>query len=168
MSHIASRKPIVLSLAPSTRGFGFAVFEGRRTLLDWGVRHIKRDKNQLSVAKARLLIERYQPEEIVLEDYAGPGSWRRPRVRSLIRMFRRVADKDFIEVHAYSRGQIRDCFAPSERPNKYEIAQKIVVALPELRSRLPKKRRPWTPENPYMALFDAVALALCHFHTPGS
>jgi Holliday junction resolvasome RuvABC endonuclease subunit len=157
----------VLSLAPSSRGVGFAVFEGERTLLDWGVRYVKKEKNKESIAKVRALIEAYQPEILVIEDYAGPGSWRHPRIRYLIRMIRRLATQESLDIREYSRGQVRACFAPPEKPTKYEIGQKIVSVLPELQSRLPKKRRPWTSEHPYMALFDAIALALCYFHASG-
>lgn len=163
MSHIISRKPLVLSLAPSSRGVGFAVFEGERMLLDWGVRYVKKDKNKGSISRIRALIEAYQPEVLVIEDYAGPGSWRHPRIRRLIRMIRRLAAHESLDIREYSRGDIRARFAPPVKPTKHEIGQKIIGVFPELQSRLPKKRRPWTSEHPSMALFDAVALALCHF-----
>lgn len=33
---------------------------------------------------------------------------------------------------------------------------------PQLKSKLPDKRKPWEPENYYQGIFDALALVLTH------
>jgi hypothetical protein len=45
----------ILAIAPSTRGFGFAVLEGEASLVDWGVKTAKGDKNKQSLAKVEKL-----------------------------------------------------------------------------------------------------------------
>ena len=58
----------VLALYPSTRGFGFVVFEGPRAPYDWGVKEIKeKHKNAKTLDAMRELIERYQPEAVAIE-----------------------------------------------------------------------------------------------------
>ena len=45
MKNIRSKHFRILAIAPSSRGFGFAVLEGQEKLVDWGVKSIKGDKN---------------------------------------------------------------------------------------------------------------------------
>ena len=155
---------MVLAVFPSTQGFGFVVFEGSRALVEWGVRHVKgKNKNVVAAAEVSALISEFKPDIFVTEDYAGDESHRRPRIRSLIRMMCRRAKARPIEVRQFSRGEIRVCFAPFGARTKHEIGQRIVVWFPELKPLLPKKRRAWMSENPRMAIYDAIALAMCHF-----
>lgn len=47
--------------------------------------------------------------------------------------------------------------------NKHQIATAVVQKFPELAPRLPPDRKPWMSEDPRMAMFNAVALALTYF-----
>src|SRR5205809_8046246 len=84
MSRTYAKDIRVLAIDPSTRGFGFAVFEGPNRLIDWGVKETKTDKNRRSLKLISELMEQYQPSVLVLEDYAGKGSRRCRRVVKLI------------------------------------------------------------------------------------
>jgi hypothetical protein len=67
-----------------------------------------------------------------------------------------------IPVHVLSPRDVRKMF--SERStNKYEIASAVAAGLPELRTILPPKRRPWESERYNMSIFDAAAVGLAHF-----
>jgi hypothetical protein len=70
----------VLVLDPCCRGVGYALFEGPEELIDSGVAQATRDKNIESLRRIANLIRRYEPDVIVLEDYAGDGSRRCRRV----------------------------------------------------------------------------------------
>ena len=74
----------VLAIDPTSKGFGFAVLEGPSALIDWGVKRASGDRDVKSLEKAAELIERYQPEVLVVEHAAAKGSRRCPRVRQLI------------------------------------------------------------------------------------
>ena len=74
----------MLAIDPSTRGFGYAVIEGRESLIDWGVKETKTDKNKRSLKTIADLIEQYEPSILVLENYARKGSRRCRRVAQLI------------------------------------------------------------------------------------
>ena len=64
-------------LYPSAKGFGFAVFEGSRSLVDWGVKGVHGErKNAQSLRKMRELLAFYRPDMLVTEDYKGAGSRR--------------------------------------------------------------------------------------------
>jgi hypothetical protein len=56
----------VLAIAPSSRGFGFAVIENGPTLVDWGVRSIGGDKNSGTLKKVQAMIAHYNPVLLVL------------------------------------------------------------------------------------------------------
>ena len=45
---------------------------------------------------------------------------------------------------------------------KQDASQKISEIYPELKTKLPNKRKPWEPENYYQGIFDALALVLTH------
>ena len=71
-----NKQPRILSIAPTTRGFGFAVLEEDK-LVDWGVKVVKGNKNTMSLVRIEELIDHYHPEIMVLEDHTK--SHRAPR-----------------------------------------------------------------------------------------
>jgi Holliday junction resolvasome RuvABC endonuclease subunit len=155
----------VLAIAPSTRGFGFAVLEGPETLVDWGVRTVRGDKNVRCVAEVNHLIELYQPNMIVLENCTAKNSKRHERIRKLIRGIAALAKSRGIKTERFSRTQVRCAFSANCSATKEQIAEAIGERFPdELGSRLPPHRQPWMSEDYRMTIFDAVALALTVFH----
>ena len=161
--NISQRRPRVLAIAPSSYGIGFAVFESPTRLIDHGIRFGKRDKNKTCIARVEELIATHDPDILVTEDYAGEGSRRGRRVRSLLRMIARRGEQEGLWSYSYSREQMRDWFARHDAQTKHEIAHAIVKQFPKLSLELPAKRRPWTSESPNMAVFDAVALVMTHY-----
>jgi Holliday junction resolvasome RuvABC endonuclease subunit len=149
----------ILAIAPSTRGFGFAVFEGQDSLADWGVKYVAGDKNANSVAKVKDLIILYQPDVLVLED--TKDSRRSSRIKALNRKVVALAASCKLRVALFSQEQVRRAFFADGEGTKYAVAEIIAKEFPEeLASRLPPKRRPWTSEDSRMNIFDAVALSL--------
>src|SRR5580700_4618729 len=78
-----SKNDRALGIAPSSRGFGFAVMENGDTLVDWGVRSVTGNKNADALKKAEAMIALYKPTVLVLEDASAKGSRRSRRVRNL-------------------------------------------------------------------------------------
>ena len=68
MTNFHSTHPRILSIAPSTRGFGFAVLEGLDTLADWGVKSVTADKNAQSIAKVKELLRDDQSDPFSLDE----------------------------------------------------------------------------------------------------
>ncbi len=155
---------LILSVFPSVRGFGFALFQGAWVPFDWGFRHVLGDKNKCSLDKVRKLIEEYAPDVLLLEDYAGAGSRRAPRIERLIDDIAALANEYGIAVERYSRSRIQECFAEYDAVTKYEIATAISGSLPEFPPQLPPERKIWLPEDYRMSIFDAVSLIFTHFY----
>jgi Holliday junction resolvasome RuvABC endonuclease subunit len=161
MNQINPKHFRILAIAPSTRGFGFAVLEGQETLVDWGVKTVKGDKNVQSLAKVKKLIAHYQPGVLVLEDASAKGSRRSPRIRKLSQQIIKMAANRKVSVKLFSRDQVMKTFIADGQGTKHALAEIMAKRFPEeLGSRLPPKRRPWMSEDSRMNIFDAVTLVL--------
>lgn len=130
-----------------------------------GVRSVREgEKNPKSLAFVEELVERFRPDTLVIEDAAAKGSRRAERICRLYRQVETLAASQAIEVHGYSRVQVRRCF--DERfgaKRKHEIAQTIATLLPELAHRLPPVRKLWQSEDVRMGIFDAASLVYAFF-----
>ena len=155
---------VVMGISARTYGIAFAVFRGPWAPQRWGVRVLRGDKNRQSLLKAADLIARYQPDVIVIDDYAGEGSRRAKRIETLIDEISELARGKKIRVHRYSRAMMRECFSEFDAFTKFEIAQAIAKMLSEFAPQLPPKRKIWLPEDPRMGIFDAVALVFSFFY----
>ena len=164
MSTSPTKQKRVLSIDPSTRGFGFAILEGPKSLIDWGVKHVKANKNERCLMLVEDLIERYQPDRVVVEDCADTYCRRAPRVRELIRNIIDLTERRGIITRSFSRKAVRGAFSQVGAFTKYQIATAIAERLPELAPKMPPFRKPWMSEDDRMSIFDAVALALTFFH----
>src|ERR1039458_1084558 len=119
MNQINPKHFRILAIALSTRGFGFAVLEGQETLVDWGVKTVKGDKNIQSLARVKELIVHYQPGVLVLEDASAKGSRRSPRIRKLCQQIIKLAATRKVRVRLYSREQVMKTFIPDGRGTKH-------------------------------------------------
>lgn len=152
----------ILAIDPIYRGFGFAVLEGPRRLVDWGVAgSADRDVSE-SVKRVVDLVERYGPDVVVTEKVEAVGGRRRMRARRLIALVEEVATANAAKVGRVPRLELLEEF-PEMRPfSKDRVAAVIAARFPELRSSLPAVRRPWMSEDTRMAIFDAVAFGLAY------
>lgn len=159
MTGFFSKHPRLLAIAPSTRGFGFAVLEGLDTLVDWGMKSAATDKNARCIAKVRELISQYSPDLLVLED-SSTGR-RSPRIRRLGRSIIQLARSKNVKVALFTQEQIREAFSLNGAGTKQTRAEFVAEKFPdEIGFRLPPKRKPWMSEDYRMGIFDAVVLAL--------
>ncbi|MEI6196805.1 MAG: hypothetical protein WCS42_21020 [Verrucomicrobiota bacterium] len=151
----------ILAIAPSYRGFGFVVLEGQDSLVEASDKTVKGDKNAQSLRKVDELIARYQPGVLVLENTSAKNSRRWPRIQALCKQIisHTVARK--VTVKLYSREQVMKIFLPDGQGTKHDLAQIMAKRFPEqLGPKLPPKRKFYMNEDPRMAIFDAVALAM--------
>ena len=148
----------VLAIAPSYRGFGFAMMDGD-ALVDWGVSMVTKDKNVRCLSKVESFLDHYQPDLMAMENYAH--SRRSPQIRTLVRQITKLAASRDIRVKLFTRGQINRAFCANDRGSKNALAEAVAKRFPdELGFRLPPKRRPWMSEDYRMDIFDAAAFGL--------
>jgi hypothetical protein len=153
----------VLAIDPTTKGFGFAVLEGEKKLVEWGTREANGNKNGSCLSEIGNLIRLYQPGVIVVEDCESKHSRRSRRVKDLVRQITRAATGWRVKLCRVSRLAVKRLFSPLGAVNKYEIAKMITQQFVELALRLPPQRKSWMAEDERFAIFDAVAFALAYF-----
>jgi|SRR5665213_489016 len=156
-----ARYNLVLAVYPSARGFAFVIFEGPFSPVDWSTREIRgRHKNQRCLLGIAAVLERYQPDVLVLQDMSPSGTPRAYRMRELNASIAELAEDRGIPVRMFSRAQVRAAFEPFGLTSKHFIAETIAKHIPAFDRYLPPPRKLWMSEDARMALFDAVALAL--------
>ena len=161
MSHPTQNHHRILAIAPSSKGFGFAVLEGPETLVDWGVKTVKGDKNAESLAKVEKLIAHYRPDVLVLPDVQAKDSRRAPRIRLLCKRIITLATNRKVKVALFSREQVLRAFFEDGEGTKHTLAEILAQRFTEqLALCLPPKRQAWASEDVRMNIFDAAALAL--------
>jgi hypothetical protein len=155
----------VLSLYVTVRGFAFCLFESRGKLYDWGIKHVPKhiDKNVTCVSLIEQLIAKYDPHSIVIEDIDDAGSKRTERGIALYRAIEKLADRVGVTVFAYPRQTVFSVFKSYHPKTKHDIALVLADMLPQLKRRLPPKRKIWLPQDSRQALFDAAALGTTHY-----
>jgi hypothetical protein len=154
----------VLALYPTSRGVGFILMRGPLSPVDWGTRDARgKQKNARALEKVMALIEAHQPDAIVLEDPTAPGSSRSTRIKRLSRAIAALADSRAVEVHAYPRSRVKDCFEKYGARTRHEIAMVIAKQVAALERFLPRRRRLWEVEDFRMSIFNAAALAITFY-----
>jgi Holliday junction resolvasome RuvABC endonuclease subunit len=151
---------IVLGLHPSSRGFGWALFEDVFSLLDWGTVDIRRDKNALALDRIELLLDRHQPTIVAMERHDVRRSGRIRRLYVAVAEHAAIRD---IGVRCYSRAEISGSRHLKGARTRDEVAAAVADCLSVLRPRLPKPRPIWVGERSGMSLFCAAACALTYF-----
>jgi hypothetical protein len=152
----------ILAIAPSTRGFGFAVLEGEAILVDWGVTSVARgNKNAGTLKKTEAMIDLYKPAVLVLEDASARGSRRSRRIRRLTKRIHSMARAHKVTAVLISRDKVMQSFFEDGDGTKHTIARILAVRFPEeLGHRLPPKRKAYGSEDYRMGIFYSLALAL--------
>lgn len=160
MQHTPSR---ILALDPTTKGFGYVIFELPSRLVAWGLANVSGDKLAGAIARFKKLLDHTQPEAVVFEDGDAPGSLRRHRVRDLIEALVAVARERGLTVYKIARKAVLECFSSGEdRATKYSIAEELARRFPLLAEKLPPRRKAWMSQDERMGIFDALALAVAH------
>jgi hypothetical protein len=158
----------VLAVYPNTRGFAFVLFESALSPIDWGVKEVRgRRKHSRCIAKILMILDRYQPDILVIQDTTLHGTRRAARVSKLNAAVAALSVGRRMPVYAYSREEVRSAFANLGAPNKQSIAEMIAKYVPAFERYVPPPRKPWMSEDARMGLFDAAALALVFFQRAG-
>ncbi len=159
MSKLPVEEIRILAIDPYTKGFGFAVLEGPERLIDWGIKEPARDKTVRCLEQVSELIQQYEPNVVVVEEYWVKKSKRSKWSHEFIDNVIELAFMKKVESHSFSRVQVKQAFAPFGAHTKYAVASVLVEYFPELAPRLPPVRKPWMSEDCRMSIFDAISLA---------
>jgi Holliday junction resolvasome RuvABC endonuclease subunit len=154
---------LTLAVHPTSKGFGWALFEGPQTPVDWGISSAKGDRSAASIKRFQELLDQFQPTVLLLEKFEGDEVRRSERLRELFASMQGSAASRDMQTYIYSRDDIGRTIANDADATRYDVAVAVSERLPFLKTRLPAKRKVWESENDRRCLFDAVALGLTHY-----
>jgi len=149
----------MIAIHPNTLGFGYVVLNEKGEILDYGIIAVRPVSNRKCLDRIHEMILYYQPNILILEDYKNSN--KSERVKKLLKDIYYYG-QDSIRIFKYSKEQVRNTFEVFGARNKFEISRKISEVYPQLKSKLPEKRKTWEPENYYQGIFDSMSLVLTH------
>jgi hypothetical protein len=150
----------LLSVDVRSAKFGFVVFEGPDTLLDFGVRSYTRQCGPINATAGRSflrLVDLHAPSLIVLRVAPSRLDKRTRRAKIAARALRQISKRRSIPLRCLSRGTIKKFFRSQGLTTKHRIASFLAERFPDLAWKLPPQRRLWQPERHRMSVFDAAA-----------
>jgi Holliday junction resolvasome RuvABC endonuclease subunit len=154
--------PVILALYPSSIGIGYACLQIPDHLFDFGITTSRPISNRKLLQNTEKFMDHYKPKLVLLREVTGARNGNRND--KLIEAISTLAHEKGLQVHRYTKGQIKDVFEVFGAFTKFEMAQKIVKMLPDLAPRAPKERKWYEKEDYNMTLFNAVSLAVTHTH----
>jgi Holliday junction resolvasome RuvABC endonuclease subunit len=154
----------IVSIYPTSHGFGFAVFEDGTTLIDWGHAHVRPATHSRCLERIVELLSWYTPSMVVMEDVQDRKSRRGDRVQKLLNAVAAFVARSNTLVAKYNEEDVRKAFLPTGNVTKHDMAKIIAAQLPELRFQVPPPRKIWMSEDERMSIFHAAALCLASIH----
>lgn len=154
MSDTSLRRVLCVDLR--LQRFGYAVFKGPHTLLDWGVRTFAHGAGTL-VRRLAVLHLMYDPSLIIVRK-AG-----RSLHRQSIKVMKAFVSRVSITMQFVDRFALRVFFSTDQKRDKHEVARMVVERFPELAWRLPPKKKLWQAEAVRQSVFDAASLGVFYF-----
>lgn len=162
MNHSGARG-LVLAIHPTSRGFGWVIFEGPLNPVDWGIASAKVKRSAQCMVRFKQLLDQYGPSALILEKYGEDDSQRSERIRSLAQTMRGFAANRDMDTPVYSRKEVSSNVTADPRASRHTVALAVSELLPELHHRLPTARKLWQSEDDRQCLFDAAALGIAHY-----
>ena len=158
--------PRILAIDLRPRRFGYALFEGPRLLLDWGISsYPSMVEGGAEVAARRLqaLLRMSSPSAIVVKTERWERAAASSSTRALTVAISREVSERSLPIRLIGQRELRGTFLNLQCETKYEIAAVLARIFPELLWKVPPKRQIWQTEHPRMAMFDAIALGLAYW-----
>lgn len=154
----------ILALYPNRYGIGYALFDSPENLVEYGIGYIQPVSNKKTFKKVKQYIGYYKPDIVLTRNINDQRSRTSKRIEKLIDLICNEAKSQKLEVHSYTRTQIKNVFDQFGASSKYQISQKIIEWYKQLKGYEFPVRKRWMAENHNTGVFDAVSLAMtCYF-----
>jgi Holliday junction resolvasome RuvABC endonuclease subunit len=162
MNH-SSASGLALAIHPTSRGFGWVLFEGPLRPVDFGIVSAKVNRSAQCMTRFEEILDRYQPTALILEKYGAKDSKRSERIRILAQSMRGFAGNRDMDTLVYSRAEVASAVTGRPKASRHAVALAAAEQLPTLDHRLPNARMLWQSEDNRQCLFDAAALGITHY-----
>jgi len=156
-----------LALEVRARRLAFAVFQGS-SLLDWGARSYATGALGVegAIDKLRFLLNLYAPPVVIVR---GTRHAKDESSKTTVRVLRRIKNelkRQPVRLVVVGRQDVRRFFSQYGCHAKHDVASLLANQFPELKWRLPRRRRPWDSEAYTVAVFDAIGTAVTFNNVP--
>jgi len=158
-----SKKGSILALYPNRQGIAYALFDESKSLIEYGIGHIRPISNTKTLKRVKQYISYYKPNLVLIRNLNDMPNRKSKRIEKLITLICEEVKLQGLEVHSYTRTQIKMVFEQFEAYSKYQISKKIIEWYAELKAYEFPKRKRWMAENHNTGVFDAVSLAVVHW-----
>lgn len=159
--------PVVLALDLRHRRFGYAAFQGHRTILEWGQRvypAVGQAERELAQRRIARLLSSIAPNVILLKQERWERGHRDVHLVNPLVALQHEAQRHSIPIRLIREYDVKKTFELFGCRTKHEIAATLASIYPELLPSLPPQRKAWQAEHPRMSVFDAIALGLAYWH----
>jgi len=159
--------PVVLALDLRHRRFGYAAFQGHRTILEWGQKvypAVGQAERELAQKRLSKLLTGIAPNVILLKHERWERGHTDFHLANPLAALQDEAEKHSIPIRLIQEEAVKKTFEVFGCRTKHEIAATLASIYPELLLRVPPQRKPWQSEHPRTSVFDAVALGLTYWH----
>ena len=155
-----NNRKVTLTLYPNAFGLSYVISKSPNDIINFGkkVVLIKQAKDFLD--KIAGIMDDYEPELLILRDYDHPKSQLSKKYKDIWQAIEQQAKIKGFTLFKYSRDQIKEVFSSFDAKTKFEISERIIEWYPQLKSRSPRRRKPWMNEDNQMGIFDAFSLML--------
>ena len=153
---------LTVTLYPNAYGMGYLISESAKEIINYGVARIKVLTKDKYIKRLFHFVNSYKPQLIILRGYSKDDNRISKRTKKIIDAFEREAEKLNLQIHKYSREEIKMVFKQFGGNSKYQISKTLCSWYPELQPRMPDIRKNSHAEHYQMGVFDAFALMLTH------
>jgi hypothetical protein len=160
--------PVLLAIDLRHRRFGYAAFQGHRTLLEWGQRYYPAIGDaERAIAQTRLskLMDVVAPDLILIKQERWDRAYHDRHLANPLKALRSEATRRTVPIRLIREETVRTTFGKFGCHTKPEIAATLASFFPELLSSIPPPRKAWQTEHSRMSVFDAVALGVAYWHS---
>lgn len=137
---------------------GFAAFENRNALVDWGAVSLVSLKT-FHLRRARV-VHKFHADLVVLG--FSSNDFNESHRRTWKEFTQQIGAQSAV-VRVVNKLAVKVHFARHGHETKQDIARLIVQDFPALAWHLPRNRKPWQDESASQVVFDAVALGIYAF-----
>ena len=154
--HLYENFEQVLAIYPNSKGYAYVLMEGPTEVIDKKMVSVSPVNNIRILNEVKNLIDKYNPNSLILEDTTCKFSRKGSRGKQLLRSISSSAKHKGIQVFSYTREDVRFVFEIWKAKNKFEIAGFDMLLYPK--PKYPNSQKYLT------ALFDAVSLGITHYY----
>src|SRR6266850_3381297 len=123
MLNISALRVLILDLR--SRRFGYVIFEGPQTLLDWGIRTYAEEKRSSLERRLNDLQSMFAPSVILVRKAVERNRISQLMIRLALRTLTVFAKRTLITVFLVDESSLRAFFSREAKLNKHDIARMI-------------------------------------------